>query len=321
MFNLLFSLFTISVAFATTDYSSLFKEFQNTYNKTYSHNQDFNYRFQIFKDNLDLINNHNAQNLSWKLEMNEWSDLSWEEFRQFKTGYIPQKKTKLLSYNVENIKTDYPSSLDWVEKGVVTEVKNQGQCGSCWSFSATGAIESAYAIKTGQLISLSEQELVDCSSANMGCRGGLFDYAFEFVEKYGLCAETDYPYEAQNEDCSKSDCELRVKISSYKDVPKSNEDELLKALLKQPISVAVEADKTGFQFYKSGVFSGRCGTNLDHAILLVGYGEEDGIKYWKIKNSWGKNWGEDGYIKILRHGGHNIAGQCGIALSPSYPVV
>jgi C1A family cysteine protease len=225
------------------------------------------------------------------------------------------------------------SSLDWVEKGAVTGVKNQGQCGSCWSFSTTGALEGAYFNKYGKLVSFSEQELVDCDNfknggRDHGCNGGLMDNAFKWIKgNGGLCTESGYPYVSGTtktaSDC-KTDCTIveNSRITSFVDVPTSSDTDMMAALQVNPISVAIQADQKDFQLYKSGVFNGDCGTKLDHGVLLVGYGTKDGSEYYRIKNSWGTTWGDDGYIYFGRGSEFNNGdGQCGVLLQGSYPVL
>jgi len=217
------------------------------------------------------------------------------------------------------------TSVDWTAKGVVTPVKNQGSCGSCWAFSTTGSVESNSAIKTGSLISLSEQELVDCSGSygNDGCDGGLMDYAFEYVKANGgLCTETDYAYTGVDGTCKSSGCTHYNPITGYTDVTQDSETSLETAVTNGPVSVAIEADQYAFQFYSSGVLTGTCGTSLDHGVLAVGYGTTNGQDYWKVKNSWGTSWGEAGYVLICRNCDKNgNAGECGILEEPSYPTV
>jgi len=213
----------------------------------------------------------------------------------------------------------YPSgSLDWSTKGAVTGVKDQGSCGSCWAFSTTGSMEGTIFLLKGHLTSLSEQQLVDCAGSygNAGCNGGLMDNAFKYAEKNGLCTEAAYPYTARDGTCKSSSCTASAdtKISNYKDVA-HNENALGSSVDITPISVAIEADQSGFQLYKSGVFSGVCGQNLDHGVLAVGYGTDSGQDYWKVKNSWGTSWGEQGYIRMIRN-----KDECGIANEPSYPI-
>jgi len=216
-----------------------------------------------------------------------------------------------------------PSSIDWTSKGAVTDPKNQGKCGSCWSFSTTGALEGAWQIASGHLVSLSEQQLVDCAkNGNMGCQGGSMDLAFSYLEKHDVCSEDSYPYLAVQGTCHQTNCSKVVpkgSITGFKDVSAQDMDALMQAVSEQPVSVAIEADQMAFQLYKGGILSQECGTKLDHGVLLVGYGTENGVDYWKVKNSWGAQWGENGYIRMKR--GVPGAGECGIKDQPSYPIV
>ena len=207
-----------------------------------------------------------------------------------------------------------PEEVDWREKGAVTPVKNQGSCGSCWAFSATGSLEGGNFLATGKLISLSEQQLVDCDPKSHGCGGGLMTNAFQYVKAHGLCTEEDYPYHAKDEDCKDTQCESAIKITGYEETPEFDGAALKQAVAKAPVSVAVEADSAVFQMYKSGVVdSTACGTSLNHGVLAVGYTDE----YWIVKNSWGANWGDNGYIKIKYDA--TGAGICGINQMNSYP--
>jgi KDEL-tailed cysteine endopeptidase len=216
-----------------------------------------------------------------------------------------------------------PASVDWSAKGAVTPIKNQGQCGSCWSFSTTGSVEGAHFLKTGQLVSLSEQQLVDCSGAegNQGCNGGLMDQAFQYIiDNKGLCTEAAYPYQGVDGNCASTTCTVAATITSFSDVPGSNEVALETAIAQQPVSIAIEADQASFQFYTSGVMTAACGTQLDHGVLVVGYGNDaTGGDYYKVKNSWGASWGDNGYILLGRGASFNPSGQCGIQMEPSYP--
>lgn len=327
-------IFTVLVLTFTSlvdvNYNYLFHHFQNEYNKTYSI-EEFDKRFEIFKDNIDFIVTENQKENNYTLGINKFTDLTLDEYKNnfvkldsnLQSNYLSKrfgKKCKVMTYN----QVDLPKDIDWRSHDAVTSVKNQGQCGSCWSFSATGAIEGANAIYNNDLISLSEQQLVDCSSeyGNHACNGGLMDNAFEYVEDYGLCTEEDYPYQASKGTCMSSDCKSAVTLRSCFDVPQNNELMLKEAVSQQPISVAIEADTRVFQMYTSGVITGdACGTNLDHGVLVVGYGNEDGVDYWLVKNSWGTSWGDDGYVKIERSDSTNDPGVCGIAMQPSYPQV
>jgi cathepsin L len=207
----------------------------------------------------------------------------------------------------------------------VTPVKDQGNCSSCWAFSTTGSIESAIAIKTGKLISLSEQELIDCSGneGNHGCKGGQMDKAFKYVlDAKGICSESAYPYTASAGSCN-SQCSSAASIQKYVDLPHENLDALRAAVSLQPVSVAVESNAKGFRFYSGGVYDDpECGVFVDHAVLVVGYGTDSasGKDYWLVKNSRGAAWGDKGYIKLLRTSGKGV-GQCGIAWQGSYPIV
>lgn len=226
-----------------------------------------------------------------------------------------------------------PSSVNWVKNGGVTPVKDQGQCGSCWSFSTTGALEGAYFVNHGSLPSFSEQQLVDCDNRknggkDMGCNGGLMDNAFAWIEKNGgLCTEASYPYTSGTTktagSCATTCANVaNSKVAAFVDVSPNSDSAMMAAIAQQPVSVAIEADQKEFQLYKSGVFTGSCGTNLDHGVLVVGYGSESGGDYYLVKNSWSTTWGDQGYIKLGRGSQYNNgAGQCGVLMQASYPTL
>jgi len=284
-------------------------------------------RFSVFTDNFLYIHEHNQGNRSYKLGLNQFADLSHEEFKATYLGAKLDTKKRLSRPPSRRYQysdgEDLPESIDWREKGAVTSVKDQGSCGSCWAFSTVAAVEGINQIVTGDLISLSEQELVDCdTSYNQGCNGGLMDYAFEFIiNNGGLDSEEDYPYTAYDGSCDSYRKNAHVvTIDDYEDVPENDEKSLKKAAANQPISVAIEASGREFQFYDSGVFTSTCGTQLDHGVTLVGYGSESGTDYWTVKNSWGKSWGEEGFIRLQRNIEVASTGMCGIAMEASYPV-
>jgi len=298
---------------------SQFAEFITKYNKKYSADE-FLDRYNVYKTNSQLIEDHNAADHTYTMGMNEFGDLTFEEFKARYTGFAGSRNEYARAQNLYEplLGEKLADSVDWVSKGAVTPVKNQAQCGSCWAFSTTGSVEGITQISSGKLLALSEQQLVDCagSQGNQGCNGGLMDYGFEYIIKNGgLDTEADYKYTARDGSCNKQKAaKTNSPITGYKDVAKGSESALLSAVNNQPVSIAIEADQSGFQFYSGGVFSGRCGTKLDHGVLLVGYGTDSGKDYWKVKNSWGETWGESGYIRLVR--GQN---QCGLANSASFP--
>uniref|UniRef100_A0A0D9WAD6 Oryzain alpha chain n=1 Tax=Leersia perrieri TaxID=77586 RepID=A0A0D9WAD6_9ORYZ len=286
-------------------------------------------RYEVFKDNLRYIDEHNAAAdagvHSFRLGLNRFADLTNEEYREAYLGLKNKPLRGERKVSDRYLAADdeaLPESVDWRKKGAVAEIKDQGGCGSCWAFSAIAAVEGINQIVTGDLISLSEQELVDCdTSYNEGCNGGLMDYAFDFIiNNGGIDTEDDYPYKGSDGRCDVNKKNAKVvTIDSYEDVTPNSEKSLQKAVANQPISVAIEAGGRAFQLYSSGIFTGTCGTALDHGVAAVGYGTENGKDYWIVRNSWGKSWGESGYVRMER----NIkatSGKCGIAVEPSYPL-
>ncbi|XP_024969380.1 low-temperature-induced cysteine proteinase-like [Cynara cardunculus var. scolymus] len=341
---LLFALFSVSSAMdmsiigydathMTTNWrtddevNAMYESWLLKHGKTYNALGEKDRRFQIFKDNLRFIDDHNSGDHTYKLGLNKFADLTNEEYRSTYTGIKTidakrkQPKVKSDRYALRSGEA-LPESVDWREKGAITGVKDQGSCGSCWAFSTTGSVEGINQIVTGDLISVSEQELVDCdTSYNEGCNGGLMDYAFEFIiNNGGIDTEEDYPYTGRDGKCDTYRKNAKVvSIDGYEDVPVNDESALQKAVANQPIAVAIEAGGRDFQFYTSGIFTGQCGTALDHGVLAVGYGSENGKDYWIVKNSWGDAWGESGFLKMERNIKDSV-GKCGIAMEASYAV-
>ncbi|GAB2259636.1 hypothetical protein Droror1_Dr00010491 [Drosera rotundifolia] len=268
------------------------EQWMSEHGRVYKSDVEKEARFQVFKDNVEHIEAMNKLNRGFTLGLNAFTDMTSEEFRATHNGYKkhmkPASSMESTSFKYENI-TDAPVSIDWRTHGAVTSIKDQGSCGCCWAFSAVASTEGITQIKTGTLTSLSEQEIVDCDLP------------------MGTCNTNAGPVAAT--------------LSSYQDVPSNSESALLNAVAGQPVSVAIDASGNDFHFYSEGVFSGPCGTNLDHAVTVVGYGTtSDGTDYWIVKNSWGTSWGEQGYIRMQR-GLNSPQGLCGINMMASYPLV
>ena len=302
-----------------------FTNFQERFSKRYENIQELETRFQIFRTNLRNIILHNLDHTqNFTMGINQFTDLTAQEF---KDQYVGGLKSEVGSYGCKSFSSSAsgaPSSIDWRQKGAVTSVKDQGQCGSCWTFSATGAVEGAWAISSGKLVDLSEQELVDCATGlaygSHGCSGGQMEGAFKFIIANGQCALSSYPYTAKDGSCQK--CSAVAHISSCSDVKPNDQISLKAAVAQQPVAVAIEADTRYFQSYSGGILtSSSCGTNLDHGVLVIGYGTENGQDYWLVKNSWSSSWGIDGYVKIARSSSTNDPGVCGISMDPSFPTV
>jgi C1A family cysteine protease len=301
-----------------------FTNFQDRFSKKYETIMELEERFKVFRANLRNIIIHNLDHTqNFTMGVNQFTDLTPEEF---KAQYVSGLKQEVGSFGCKTYSSSAsgaPASIDWRSKGAVTSVKDQGQCGSCWTFSSTGAVEGAWAISTGQLINLAEQELVDCAGikyGSMGCNGGQMEGAFKYIIEHGQCSLSAYPYTAKDGTCQK--CTAVAHLSSCSDVVPNDQISLKGAVAQQPVAIAIEADTKYFQSYSSGILtSSSCGTNLDHGVLIVGYGEDNGQKFWLVKNSWGTSWGDKGYVKIARSESTNDPGICGIAMDPSFPSV
>ena len=304
-----------------------FSNFQERFSKRYSNFQEIAERFSIFRENFVSIVKHNADvTQNFTLGVNQFTDLTSDEF---KAQYLSSYTSQVGSFGCKSFSSSAsgsPSSIDWRSKGVVNPVRDQGQCGSCWTFSTTANAESVWAIYSGQLLDLSEEFLVDCASGagyyNMGCNGGNPDSAFKYMINNGQCSEASYPYKAGTtktagtcQTCSAAP----VHFSSCSDVKPNDQVSLKGAVAKQPVAIAIEADTRYFQSYSGGILdSADCGTNLDHAVEIVGYGSENGIDYWNVRNSWSSSWGENGYVRIKKTSSTNDPGICGLAIEPSF---
>jgi len=304
-----------------------FEHFVNKFEKTYDSILEKEARLKAFAENYLYIQAENAKGHSYELGINEFADMTSDEFALTHLGL---EQPKNMWGDLPNLGTHLysgaplPKSVDWRQKGAVNPVKNQAQCGSCWAFSTIQAIEGAWQIATGKLLSLSEQQLVDCAKSfgNQGCNGGLMDNGFKYAKQAALCTEESYPYKGKNGICQAQSCTNGIPnggVTGYKDVNPMDTNALMEAVAQQPVAIAIEADKMVFQLYKGGVLNATCGTKLDHGVGLDGYGTENGQDYWLVRNSWGPSWGEKGYIKLLR--GKPGAGECGLKSQPSYPVV
>ncbi|KAL1805183.1 hypothetical protein ACET3Z_028251 [Daucus carota] len=305
-----------------TRHALRFARFAHRYGKSYETTDEMKRRFSIFSESLEMIRSHNKKKLPYTLGVNRFADLTWEEFSKEKLG-AAQNCSATLKGSHKLTDVVLPKKKDWREEGIVSPVKNQGSCGSCWTFSTTGALEAAYTQAFGKGISLSEQQLVDCAQSfnNYGCNGGLPSQAFEYI-KYngGLETEAAYPYTGKDGKCKFSSENVGVQVLDSVNITLGAEDELKHAVgIVRPVSVAFQVIQS-FRLYEGGVFtSDSCGStpmDVNHAVLAVGYGVENGIPYWLIKNSWGADWGLDGYFKMEL--GKNM---CGVATCASYPIV
>jgi cathepsin L len=299
--------------------------FKTTFSKKYDSAQESERRL-VWEENVKRIVKHNLEAdlgvHTYRLGLNEYADMTRDEFVRTLNGY--RMAANRVPHNVfQKEDISLPDTVDWRNKGYVTPVKNQEQCGSCWAFSTTGSLEGQHFAKTGKLVSLSEQNLVDCSGpeGNQGCEGGLMDQAFKYIEQNkGIDTEQSYPYTAQDGSCHFKPSHVGATVAGFKDIPTGDEKALQQAVATVgPISVAIDASQFSFQLYSGGVYNepSCSSTQLDHGVLAVGYGTEDSQAYWLVKNSWGASWGENGYITMSR----NRNNQCGIATQASYPLV
>ena len=313
------ALASVAAAEAMTQVDFDFMKYITNFGKRYATKEEFNARLALFKQADQEIKEHNLLGRTWTMGHNEFSDWTEEEFSRM-LGFSASAPLGEGKYQ-ESFTPTAETEVDWVAKGAVSEVKNQGSCGSCWSFSTTGSVEGAHFIATGELLSLSEQQLVSCShNGNLGCMGGMMDRAFKWIETNPLETEADYPYHGWTGElagCKADASKGKVTVTGYTDVTVGSSEALKAAIAQQPVSVAVQANQKAFQRYKSGVITADCGTKLDHGVLAVGFGvDQTAGEYYKVKNSWGASWGEDGFVRIAVVDGD---GMCGIQMQPSYP--
>jgi len=380
-----------AVASSAQNTEGLFKDFVQKYDKHYATDAEKQQRFQVFSENMEMIHASNAKNLTYTLGVTASTDQTFEEWRATHlSGFTPPALTATHDRDVFTVPENFapPDSVDWVAKGAVTSVKNQGTCGSCWTFSTVGALEGAMFVAGRPLVELSMQHILACDSGGNGCLGGSMDQAFDWVAQNGVPALKDEPYLCKDKsatECTTMTCDRCVKqtgetsiflgctkiegtvcskeglihhcecpgdecykpaggtfpngpgecgaaplptplvlkvgdVLKHTDVPQT-EDALEAAVAQQPVSVAIEADQSVFQHYTGGVLTNdACGSNLDHGVLVVGYGVDNGQMYWKVKNSWDTVFGEDGYIRIEK-GKAGDGGECGIRKGAVFPTV
>jgi len=310
-----------SAAFAALSelqYQNAFTSWMQTHQKSY-HHDEFLTRYRIFKSNLDFVEKHNSEGHSFSVAMNRFGDLTKEEFGRVFLGTSFTAPSTQVTPTTPNV--DLPVSWNWQTRGAVTPIKNQQQCGSCWSFSTTGSTEGCNFIRKGKLVSLSEQNLMDCSwsQGNQGCNGGLMTQAMTYIiSNNGLDTEASYPYTAQDGTCQFNPANVGGTLKSYVNVNQGDENDLQNKVSVGPTSVAIDASQSSFQLYQSGVYyEPACSsTQLDHGVLAVGWGTSStGGDYWIVKNSWGTGWGMSGYIWMSRNKQNN----CGIATMATLP--
>ncbi|KAL3983926.1 minichromosome maintenance protein 10 [Sarotherodon galilaeus] len=323
-------LFTVLCGFAVADISSQtdrhWELWKKTHKKVYSHQIEEWGRRLIWEMNLKMINLHNLEaslNLhTYELAINHFGDMTPVEITGTLTGTRVPSDLEMVAASSIKVNASLPASVDWRDKGLVTPVKTQGSCGACWAFSAAGALEGQLKKSTGILRSLSTQNLIDCTTdyGNRGCNGGLIARAFKYVvDNQGIASEDAYPYIGRHNQCKYNPLYRAANCSGYYCLPRGDEFALKEAVaLVGPVAVAIDASRPQFHFYHRGVYmDNTCTQKVNHGALVVGYGREKGQDYWLVKNSWGVQFGEEGYIKMAR----NRNNQCGIAHHACFPFV
>jgi cathepsin L len=315
---LLIALFSVATwALSEREYQTAFTQWMQEHKKSY-HHDEFQHRYRIFKSNLDYVNNWNNKKSSTVLKINKFADLTNQEFGKIYLGVKVSEKLNPVFKPTQP--GALPATKDWRKEGAVTHVKNQQQCGSCWSFSTTGSTEGCHQISTKKLVALSEQNLMDCSTAqgNQGCDGGLMTQAMQYIiSNGGIDTESSYPYTAEDGTCQYNAANSGATLKSFTNVNSGDEKDLQQKVNSGPTSVAIDASQSSFQFYSEGVYSDpNCSsTQLDHGVLAIGWGTDSGSDYWIVKNSWGTDWGINGYIWMAR----NDNNMCGIATMATLP--
>jgi len=303
-----------------------FEKFIQKYNKVYANQKEYDTRFETFKETVDFINTHNADSTkTHKVAINHFADMTHEEFKQTIIPKVKRPSDDGATFTHQMSGKDVPAAIDWRQKGAVTAVKDQGVCGSCYAFGSVGSIEGAFAIKNGKLISLSEQQIVDCAWNDalevQGCNGGFASVVMQWIiNNGGLATEASYPYLMQDGFCRANDLSSGIQLKAYVNVT-GGEAGLLDAVAIGPVAVAIDASVPSFRYYTSGVYyEPACGNtldDLDHEVLAVGYGNYNGQDFWLVKNSWSTHWGDEGFVMMARNKDNN----CGIATQPNYPIV
>lgn len=306
------------------------ERWKTIYQKQYSSEEEELSRRLIWEKTLKIVTVHNLEESmgkhSYTMAMNGFADMTSEEVTATMTGLRvsdSEMDNLTVDWPQESIQDQAPGCIDWRKSGYVTNVKNQGSCGSCWAFSSVGALEGQLKKKTGRLVSLSPQNLVDCSGkyGNYGCHGGFMTRAFRYViNNHGIDSETSYPYEGRDNNCRYKTSGRAATCVSYKQIPKGSETYLERAVASVgPISIAIDSSLKSFHHYHRGVYyDSKCSSsNINHAVLVVGYCVDKGVPYWLVKNSWGTRWGDHGYIRMAKNRGN----LCGIASFASYPLM
>jgi len=315
----LFAFAGVASAVSFENLSFMWQAWKAQNNKFYEGKEEL-LRFSIFSDNVAKIEKFNAENDLTKQALNKFADLTSQEFKSMYTGAFAEENKEIVRENTMNLKVEnpLPASFDWRSKGAVTPIKDQGQCGSCWTFSTTGLLEGFNFVNSQKLISFSEQQIVDCDTdTNEGCNGGWPYLAVQYAAQNGLETEADYPYEAVDQQCAYDKSKATVVNKNYQFVTVNSTDALKTAITSNPISVLIEADEDVFQFYTSGVIWRNCHNNIDHAVLAVGWQKVTGLDAFIVKNSWGTDWGVSGYVYISTNEKPNSGtGVCGILTQP-----